>query len=96
MLKLRSIGINDYRVLEGGQRIGRIRLADERMPPVWLWAVTIHLPGGLPTGSSPDFNTAKAEFKAAWEALKARVTPEQLASAYKAMNIRDDDADELR
>jgi hypothetical protein len=30
MLKLRSIGINDYRVLEAGQRIGRIRLADER------------------------------------------------------------------
>ncbi len=44
-------------------------------------------------GSCPDFNTAKAEFKAAWKALKARVTPEQLASAYKAMNIRDDDAD---
>ena len=60
---------------------------------VWLWTVTIHLPGGLPTGSAPDFHTAKAEFKAAWKALKARVTPEQLASAYKAMNIRDDDAD---
>ena len=90
MLKLRSIGINDYRVLEGRQCIGRIRFADERIPPVWLWAVTIHLPGGLPTGSSPDFNTAKAEFKAAWKALKARVTPEQLAAAYKAMNIRDD------
>jgi hypothetical protein len=42
MLKLRSIGINDYRVLEGRQRIGRIRLADEHMPPVWLWSVTIH------------------------------------------------------
>ena len=42
MLKLRSIGINDYRVLlEGRQRIGRIRLAEERIPPVWLWAVTI-------------------------------------------------------
>ena len=93
MLKLRSIGINDYRVLEGRQRIGRIRLADERMPPVWLWSVTIHLTGGLPDGLSPDFDTAKAEFKAAWEALKARITPEQLAAAYKAMNIRDDDAD---
>ena len=91
MLKLRSIGINDYSVLEGRQRIGRIRLADERMPPVWLWAITIHLPGGLPSGSSPDFNTAKAEFKAAWKALKASTTPEQLAAAYAAMNIRDDD-----
>ena len=41
-------------------------------------------------GSAKDIDTAKAEFKAAWEALKARITPEQLASAYKAMNIRDD------
>jgi hypothetical protein len=91
MLKLRSIGIDDYRVLDAGQRIGRIRLADERMPPVWLWNVTIHLTGGLPMGSFPDFNAAKAEFKAAWKALKASTTPEQLAAAYQAMNIRDDD-----
>jgi len=49
MLKLRSIGLSDYAVLEGRQRIGRIRMATERMPCVWLWAVTIHLTGGLPT-----------------------------------------------
>ena len=90
MSKLRSLGIRDYSVLEGRQRVGRIRLATERMPCVWLWAVTIHLPGGLPMGSSKDLNTAKAEFKAAWKALKARTTPEQLAAAYKATNIRDD------
>jgi hypothetical protein len=89
MLKLRSLGINDYSVLEGRQRIGRIRLATERMPCVWLWNVTIHLTGGLPMGSAKDIETAKAEFKAAWEALKARTPPEQLAAAYKAM-IRDD------
>ena len=35
MLKLRSIGLSDYAVLECGQRIGRIRLATERMPCVW-------------------------------------------------------------
>ena len=90
MLKLRSIGINDYSVLEGRQRIGRIRFVIERMPGVWLWNVTVHLTGGLPMGSSKDLDTAKAEFKAAWEALKARTTPEQLAAAYRAMNIRDD------
>jgi len=45
---------------------------------------------GLPTGSAPDFSTAKAEFKATWKALKARTTPEQLAWAYKEMNIIDD------
>jgi hypothetical protein len=81
MLKLRSLGLNDYSVLERQQRIGRIRFAEERLPPRWLWAVTIHLPGGLPTGSAPDFSTAKVEFKAAWKALKAKTTPEQLASA---------------
>ena len=90
MLKLRSIGINDYSVLEGRQRIGRIRFVIERMPGVWLWNVTVHLTGGLPMGSSKDLDTAKAEFKAAWEALKARTPPEQLAAAFKAMNIRDD------
>ena len=61
------------------------------MPCVWLWSITVHLPGGLPMGSAKDIDTAKAEFKAAWEALKARTPPEQLAPAYRAMNIRDDD-----
>ena len=90
MLKLRSHGINDYSVLEAGQRIGRIRFVIERLPGVWLWNVTVPLSGGgLPTGSASDFNAAKAEFKAAWKALKARTPPEQLAAAYKAMNIRD-------
>ena len=51
---------------------------------------TVHLPGGLPIGSSKDLDTAKAEFKAGWEALTARTPPEKLAVAYKAMNIRGD------
>jgi len=41
-------------------------------------------------GSCKDLDMAKAEFKAAWEALKARTTPERLAAAYRATNIRDD------
>jgi hypothetical protein len=90
MLKLRSIGLSDYAVLERGQRIGRIRLATERMPCVWLWSVTIRLTDGLPMGSSKDFNTAKAGFKTAWERLSAGTTPEQLAAAYRGLNIRDD------
>jgi hypothetical protein len=89
-LKLRSIGLSDFAVFEGKQRIGRIRLAIERMPCVWLWNVTIPVTGGLPMGSSKDLDTAETEFKSAWQALKARTTPEQLAAAYKAMNIRDD------
>jgi hypothetical protein len=31
MLKLRSIGLSDYALLESEQRIGQIRLATERM-----------------------------------------------------------------
>jgi hypothetical protein len=54
MLKLRTIGIRDYSVLEGRQRIGRIRFADERIPGVWLWNVVVHLTGGLPMGSAQD------------------------------------------
>jgi hypothetical protein len=90
MLKLRSIGLSEFAVFEGRRRIGRIRFATERMPCIWLWSITIRLTGGLPMGSSKDIDTAKAEFKAAWERLSARTTPEQLAAAYKAMNIRDD------
>ena len=90
MLKLRLIGIRDHAVLEDGQRIGRIRFASERMPSVWLWNVTVHIPGGLPIGSAKDLDTAKAEFKAAWQSLKARTPPERLAAAFKAMNIRGD------
>jgi hypothetical protein len=88
MLKLRTTGLSDYSVLEGGQRSGRIRLATERMPCVWLWSISVHLTGGLPVGSSKDLDTATADFKTAWKALKARTPPEQLAAAYKAMNIR--------
>jgi len=91
MLRLRSIDIRDYRVLEGRQPIGRIRFASERTPGIWIWNVTINLPGGLPMGSSKDLDMAKADFKAAWEDLKARTAPERLAAAYRATNIRDDD-----
>ena len=85
-LKLRPIGIRDYSVREGSQRIGRIRFATERMPCIWIWNVrstSRRSADGIGQGS----RHGKAEFKAAWEALKARTTPEQLAAAYKAMNI---------
>jgi len=50
MLKLRSIGIRDYSVLESEQRIGRVLFAAERNPGIWLLSVSVHLPGGLPMG----------------------------------------------
>jgi hypothetical protein len=72
MLKLRSIGITHYSVLEGRQRIGRIRFVIKRMQGVWLWNVSVHLTGGLPMGSSKDLDGAKAEFKAAWVSRPGR------------------------
>jgi hypothetical protein len=45
MLALRLIAPNDYIVLEDRQPIGRIRLARERTPPIWLWTVTVTIPG---------------------------------------------------
>ena len=71
MLNFRTIGIRDYRMFEGWQRVGRIPFADEHMPGVWLWNVTVRLGDPLPMGSSKDIDTAKAEFKAAWERLSA-------------------------
>ncbi|MCP1741327.1 hypothetical protein ABIF65_003323 [Bradyrhizobium japonicum] len=48
-------------------------------------------PGGLPIGTAKDLETAKAEFKAAWTAFKAKQTPDALAQAYKEMNLREQD-----
>ena len=38
-------GAEGYGRLEFGQPIGRIRLARERSPPIWLWHVTVTIPG---------------------------------------------------
>lgn len=87
-LILRQIGIRDYSVHDDGQRVGRIRYTYERAPGVWLWDVQVHITGGLPKGTAIQIETAKAEFKAAWDSFNAKHSPEQLAAAYKAMNIR--------
>jgi len=89
-LTLRPIGKRDYQVREVGQNIGRIRYADERIPGVWIWNVQVHIPTVLPMGSAKDLNTAKDEFKAAWEGFKSRHTAEQFERAYSSMNIRKD------
>jgi hypothetical protein len=86
MLKLRTIGIRDY--FSASARFASLTNAS---PGVWLWSVTIHLTGGLPMGSANDLDKAKAEFRAAWEALKAGTPPSLLSAAYRAMNIRDAD-----
>jgi hypothetical protein len=90
MLALRRIGENDYSAIEDGERIGRIRYANERTPGMWLWHVQVHIPGIAPTGTSRDWLTAKADFKAAWEAYKKLHTSEEFMKAFRAMHIRDD------
>ena len=89
MLTMRMIGVRDYRVLEDGQRIGRIRFASERSPGVWPWHIQVHIPGP-PFGSATSLDDAKQQFKTAWLAFKEKHGPEALAAAYRAMNIRDE------
>ena len=88
MLTMRMIGPNDYRIREDGQPIGRIRFASERVPGVWLWHVTVNVPGPQSTGSATTLDDAKAQFEAAWLAFKEKHGPEKLAEAYAGMNLR--------
>ncbi len=64
--------------------IGRIRYASERTPGVWLWHVTVTVPGA-PYGDAKSLDEAKEKFKAAWLAFKDRAGPEKLAKAFEAM-----------
>jgi len=43
----------------------------------------------LQVAEEKDLDTAKAEFRAAWKALKAKTSKDELAAAYRAMNIRE-------
>ena len=45
----------------------------------------------LQVAEEKDLDTAKADFKAAWEVLKAKTSPELLAAAYKTLTFGDDD-----
>ena len=91
MLKLRRIGIRDYSVLEDDQRIGRIRLASERTPPIWLWTVTVHLTGGLPMGSGRGSRHRQGRLRVSLGRAEGQDHAGGAgAAAYTAMNIRDD------
>jgi hypothetical protein len=85
MFTLRLIDPNDYLVFEDSQPIGRIRLARERSPAIWLWNVTVTIPGP-PFGDAKTIDDAKTRFKAAWLAFKNKVGSEALAKAFAAMN----------
>ena len=88
MLTLGLTGVRDDSVFDDGQRIG-IRFASERNPGIWLWQVQVHIPGP-PFGSAGSLDDAKANFKTAWLAFRAKQSPQALAAAYRAMNKRDE------
>jgi hypothetical protein len=79
-LALRLIGPSDYVVIDEGHRVGRIRRAAERINEVWLWNVTVAVPGGG-HGTSTSLDAAKFAFRESWIEFKAEVGPERLASA---------------
>ena len=49
----------------------------------------MHIPGP-PFGSASNLDEAKAQFKAAWLAIKEKHGVEKLAKAYAEMNKRDE------
>ena len=79
-LALRSIGSNDYAIIEDGYPVGRIRLAAERGGETWMWNCTIPAPGA-PSGTAGSLDAAKAAFRETWMKFKATIGPERLANA---------------
>ncbi|MBR1167471.1 hypothetical protein [Bradyrhizobium liaoningense] len=84
MLRLRALDPDDYIVFEDGQMIGRIRLARERSPALWLWTVVVSVPGA-PFGDAENIEQAKSKFETAWEAFKQRHGAEALTKAFEEM-----------
>jgi len=84
MLTRRQIAPDDFGVYEDDQLIGRIRLARDRAPPIWLWTITVTIPGP-PFGSATTIDKAKWQFKRAWTTFKQQHGAERLAAAYAEM-----------
>ncbi len=80
-LALRSIGSNDFAVIDDGDRVGRIRLAAERRGEVWMWNVGLNIPGGVPSGTATSLEEAKTAFREAWTRFKAGIEPALYAEA---------------
>jgi hypothetical protein len=85
MLHLHLDAPRDYSVREEGRGVGRIRWTSEGTPGKWLRHVTVTLPGP-PFGDAASLHEAKARFKSAWLAFKAKHGPEQPAKAYAEMD----------
>ena len=68
-LTLRSIGPNEYAVIEDGNSVGRIMLAGDPHAEVWLWNCS--LPGpGVSSGTAASVEDAQVAFRQEWEKRK--------------------------
>ena len=90
MLKLRTIGIRDYVVLEGKQRIGWIRLATERMTCVWLWRCCHPSDRRTPDGLIQGHRHGKGGVQGGLESPEGQHHAGAARGGLQAMNIRDD------
>ena len=70
-------------MLDHSEPVGRIRRASERAADIWMWNVTISLPGAA-SGTAGELDEAKQAFRAAWSALKAAPGRDQLANVLTA------------
>ena len=69
-LTLRSIGPNEYAVIEDGNSVGRIMLAGDSHAEVWLWNCTLPGPGAS-SGTAASLEEAMVEFRQEWTKRKA-------------------------
>ena len=69
-LALRSIGSNEYAVIEDGNLVGRIMLTGEPPSEIWLW--NCNLPGaGVSSGTAASLREAQIEFRLEWNKRKS-------------------------
>ena len=70
---------NDYRVCDDGEPIGRIRKViamGSLEGEVWAWHIQVHIPGHGRNGLAGSLDQAKADFNAAWAAVKQTMSPD--------------------
>jgi hypothetical protein len=65
-LTLRSIGPNEYAVIEDGNSVGRIMVAGDPHAEIWLWNCS--LPGpGVSSGTAASLEDAQVALRQEWK-----------------------------
>jgi hypothetical protein len=75
---------DDFTVIWRGMSIGRIMQASGVPAHLaqWSWNCSVHgKPGASANGSGTDLDDCKAKFKAAWTAIRAGLSEDDIASA---------------